>query len=61
MVTAGTIEEQIQKLHATKRDLAQSVLTGSDSSAVNSADSVVATWCGFGMMTNQLVRTSFSN
>jgi superfamily II DNA or RNA helicase len=38
MVTAGTIEEQIQKLHATKRDLAESVLAGSDSSAVNSAE-----------------------
>lgn len=41
MVTAGTIEEQIQKLHATKRDLAESVLAGSDGSTVNS-DELIA-------------------
>lgn len=31
MVTTGTIEEQIQELHSTKRDLADSVLSGADS------------------------------
>lgn len=31
MVTLGTIEEQIQELHSTKRDLADSVLSGADS------------------------------
>lgn len=31
MVTSGTIEEQIQELHSTKRDLADSVLSGADS------------------------------
>ena len=31
MVTTGTIEEQIQELHSTKRDLADSVLAGADS------------------------------
>lgn len=31
MVTSGTIEEQIQELHGTKRDLADSVLSGADS------------------------------
>jgi SNF2 family DNA or RNA helicase len=36
MVTAGTIDEQIQKLHATQRDLTASILAGSDSSEVNS-------------------------
>lgn len=35
MVTTGTIEEQIQELHATKRDLAESVLAGSESSTIN--------------------------
>lgn len=38
MVTTGTIEEQIQELHATKRDLAESVLAGSESSAINTDD-----------------------
>ena len=31
MVTTGTIEEQIQTLHSTKRELADSVLSGADS------------------------------
>ena len=31
MVTTGTIEEQIQELHSSKRDLADSVLAGADS------------------------------
>ena len=31
MVTTGTIEEQIQTLHGTKRELADSVLSGADS------------------------------
>lgn len=38
MVTTGTIEEQIQKLHATKRDLATSVLAGSDSATINTEE-----------------------
>ena len=41
MVTTGTIEEQIQKLHATKRDLATSVLAGTESSAI-STDELMA-------------------
>lgn len=41
MVTAGTIEEQIQTLHATKRDLAESVLAGADSATINS-DELIA-------------------
>jgi len=38
MVTTGTIEEQIQKLHTTKRDLAASVLAGTESSAINTEE-----------------------
>ncbi len=41
MVTAGTIEEQIQKLHTTKRDLATSVLAGTESAAI-STDELLA-------------------
>lgn len=41
MVTTGTIEEQIQKLHTTKRDLATSVLAGTESSAI-STDELMA-------------------
>lgn len=35
MVTTGTIEEQIQELHGTKRELADSVLAGADSPSLN--------------------------
>ena len=35
MVTTGTIEEQIQALHRTKRELADSVLSGAEISTVN--------------------------
>jgi SNF2 family DNA or RNA helicase len=35
MVTSGTIEEQIEELHATKRELADSVLAGADSPALD--------------------------
>ncbi len=35
MVASGTIEEQIQELHATKRELADSVLAGADSPALD--------------------------
>jgi superfamily II DNA or RNA helicase len=35
MVTTGTIEAQIQELHATKRDLADSLLAGTDSSRID--------------------------
>lgn len=41
MVTTGTIEEQIQILYATKRDLATSVLAGTESSAI-STDELMA-------------------
>jgi hypothetical protein len=50
MVTARTIEEQIQKLHATKREFTESVIAGSDSSAVNT-DELIAllNWWKLGM------------
>jgi len=35
MVTSGTIEEQIQQLHGTKRELADSVLAGTDAPALD--------------------------
>jgi len=35
MATTGTIEEQIQELHGTKRELADSVLAGADSPSLN--------------------------
>ena len=37
MVTRGTIEQRIQKLHGTKRELADSVLTGTGGSALDLA------------------------
>lgn len=42
LVTEGTIEEKILKLHEQKRDLADSLLTGTDVSARLSADDLLA-------------------
>ena len=42
LVTEGTIEEKILKLHEQKRDLADSLLTGADVSARLSADDLLA-------------------
>lgn len=42
LVTENTVEEKILKLHETKRDLADSLLDGSDSSGKMSADDLLA-------------------
>ena len=41
MITTGTIEEKILKLHARKRDLAESLLEGSDISGKISTDDLL--------------------
>ncbi|MBL8891035.1 MAG: DEAD/DEAH box helicase [Planctomycetaceae bacterium] len=41
-ITEGTIEQKIQKLHGTKRDLADSLLEGTDRSGKLSADELLA-------------------
>ncbi|MFG0266656.1 MAG: hypothetical protein ACF8AM_16140 [Rhodopirellula sp. JB055] len=41
MVLAGTIEEKILELHATKRDLADSLLEGTDRSGKMSTDELL--------------------
>jgi SNF2 family DNA or RNA helicase len=42
LVTENTVEEKILKLHETKRDLADSLLDGTDSSGKLSADDLLA-------------------
>ena len=42
LVTENTVEEKILKLHETKRDLADSLLDGTDSSSKLSADDLLA-------------------
>jgi SNF2 family DNA or RNA helicase len=41
LVTSNTIEEKIVKLHKTKRDLADSLLAGTDASAALSVDQLI--------------------
>jgi len=47
MVTGGTIEEQIQELHASKRDLAESILAGSDSASLDAQRMIELLQVGF--------------
>ncbi len=48
MVTGGTIEEQIQELHASKRDLAESILAGTDSASLDAQRMIELLQVGFG-------------
>jgi len=47
MVTGGTIEEQIQELLASKRELADSILAGTDSTSLNAQHMIELLQVGF--------------